>query len=83
MNPAFPLRSPIVCLALVAGVAAQSRPVPAHADLADGQHFAGLPFGAPGFRTQILVDAAAVAPTGVVVLGLRFRADRSSAPSRA
>jgi hypothetical protein len=56
--------------------------VPANAGLADGHHATALPFGVPGFRSQILVDAAAIAPNGAVLTGIRFRADRTSLPLR-
>jgi hypothetical protein len=56
------------------------QPVPAHADLADGHHSTSLPFGRPGFRTQLLVDAAAIAPNGAVLDAVRLRADRTSLP---
>src|SRR5262245_65153667 len=56
------------------------QPLPAHADLAEGQHSLGLPFGVPGFRTQILVDAASIAPTGAVLNSIGFRTDRYVAP---
>lgn len=54
--------------------------VPAHADQVDGHQSVDLPFGRPGFRTQILLDGAAVAPNNAVITELRFRADRASAP---
>ena len=54
--------------------------VPAYANLVDGHVKLGLPFGTPGFRTQILVDAAHVATTGALLNGIRFRVDRSFAP---
>lgn len=54
--------------------------LPAHADLAEGQHGIGLPFGVPGFRTQILISGPAVGANGAVLTGLRFRADRTSTP---
>lgn len=68
-------------LALPAPLAAQfTVPVPANADLAEGQHAAELPFGRAGFRSQIVVDGAAVAVNGAVLSGIRFRADRPSVP---
>lgn len=55
-------------------------PVPGHAPDVDGHDSVALPFGAPGFRTQILVDPSRIGPTGSLIHGLRFRADRASAP---
>jgi hypothetical protein len=81
LRTSLPLRSCTLVLALAASAAAQAvQPVPAHADQADGHHSVGLPFGAPGFRTQFLVAAGAIAPTGAALTGLRFRADRTSLP---
>lgn len=60
--------------------AQQSQPMPPNADLAEAHQSHDLPFGVPGFRTQILVDSTAVAPTSGVITALRFRADRLSAP---
>jgi hypothetical protein len=57
------------------------RALPAHANLADGQHSMDMPFGRAGFRTQILVDSTAVASSGAVLTGVRFRADRWSIPA--
>jgi hypothetical protein len=80
------MRSPsaFVVLATVLGGAslfAQQRVlVPAHADRSEGQTLVIHPFGVPGFRTQILVDGDAIAPTGALLTGLRFRADRTSLP---
>ena len=54
--------------------------LPTHADSVDGHHKHPLPFGMPGFRTQILVDAAAIAPNGALLNGIAFRSDRPSAP---
>ncbi len=78
MNPSLPFLS---LLATAAALAAQAQvAVPTHANDADGHQAVALPFGAPGFRTQILVDAASLAPTQAVITGIRFRADRTSAP---
>jgi hypothetical protein len=60
--------------------AQQVLPLPSHAELADGHHSASMPFGIPGFRTQILVAGSEIAPNGAVLTALRFRADRSSLP---
>lgn len=63
---------------------AQSQlPLPAQANDVDGHHSLSMPFGVPGFRTQILIDADAIAPVGAVLNGIRFRADRGSAPQAA
>ena len=61
-------------------VAQTTRPVPSNAELVDGHHAVELPFGTPGFRTQLLIDATAVATTNAFVTGIRFRADRTSLP---
>ncbi len=53
-------------------------PLPAHADVVDGQRSTYVPFGVPGFRTQILVDAAQIGPNGAVLNSLSFRMDRQS-----
>lgn len=67
-----------------APLAAQNfQSVPAHADAVDGHQSTGLPFGVPGFRTQLLIDAAAIAPTGAALTGMRLRADRPSSPQAA
>jgi hypothetical protein len=39
-----------------------------------------MPFGIPGFRTQIVIDGSAVAPAGAVLTGIQFRGDRPSLP---
>lgn len=67
--------------ALAGGLAAQtSVAVPSHAELTDCHQSVGLPFGAPGFRTQLLVDPTAIAPSGALLTGIRFRVDRPSLP---
>ncbi|HEU4418151.1 MAG TPA: hypothetical protein VFT55_04385 [Planctomycetota bacterium] len=53
-------------------------PVPAHADVVDGHRSSSIPFGSPGFRTQILVDATHIGPNGAVLNSLSFRLDRQS-----
>jgi hypothetical protein len=69
-------------LAAAASLAAQqSVPLPVHAPAVDGHQSASLPFGAPGFRTQLLLDGAVLAPNGALISGLRFRADRLSQPT--
>lgn len=72
--------SPVAVALLAAALPAQFVTVPAKADAADMHQSLGQPFGTPGFRTQILIDAAAIAPNGAQLHGLRFRADRSSIP---
>lgn len=52
--------------------------VPAHADVVDGQRATFIPFGSPGFRTQILVDATQIGPNGATLNSLSFRMDRRS-----
>lgn len=78
MNHSLTPLSVSLLAALAATVRAQDLTIPAHAALTDCHHSAGLPFGAPGFRTQFLVDASAIAPTAAVIDGLRFRVDRST-----
>ena len=68
-------------LVVASDLAAQTaQPVPYHANLVDCHESTALPFGVPGFRTQILIDGSAVAPTGAALLGIRFRSDRPSLP---
>lgn len=70
-----------VAAALASGLTAQTAvAVPAHAEITESHQSLGLPFGAPGFRTQLLVDPAAIAPSGAFLTGIRFRADRLSLP---
>jgi hypothetical protein len=77
----FLLAAAVACGSAAADLRAQQvQPVPSHADLAEGQHDSPMPFGIPGFRTQILVDGSAVAVNGALVSALRFRADRTSLP---
>ncbi len=57
--------------------------VPFHADAVDGHHNLGRPFGTPGFRTQILIEAAQAAPNGAVLSSIQFRADRLLASASA
>ncbi len=52
------------------------QPVPLHADAVDGHRTLLLPFGAPRFRTQILVDAAHIGPNGALLNSISFRPDR-------
>jgi hypothetical protein len=71
-------------LAAAAPLAAQgARQLPAHADAVDGHHAVSLPFGVPGFRTQLLIDGGTLAPNSAVLTGIRFRADRPSLPATA
>ena len=68
-------------LGAAAALAAQNTvSLPAHAGAVDGQHAVVLPFGTPHFRTQLLLDAAAIAPNGAVITALRFRAERGFVP---
>lgn len=78
MNHSLTPLSVSLLAALAATVRAQDLTIPSHAALTDCHHSAGLPFGAPGFRTQFLVEASAVAPNVAVIDGLRFRVDRGS-----
>jgi hypothetical protein len=72
---------PAAIAALAGGLAAQTTgTVPAHAEITESHQSVGLPFGAPGFRTQLLVDPAAIAPSGALLTGIRFRVDRASLP---
>lgn len=50
--------------------------LPRHAGLADANQAHYAPFGFAGQRSQLLIEAAAVASSPSVVTGLRFRADR-------
>ncbi|HEX6812728.1 MAG TPA: hypothetical protein VF384_13965 [Planctomycetota bacterium] len=61
-------------------VAQAFQPLPAFVDVADSNQSLGLPFGKPGFRTQILVDAASFTLTGATLNSISFRADRWLAP---
>jgi hypothetical protein len=67
-------------LLLTTALTAQTQSVPDFADAVDGHHSLDMPFGVPGFRTQIVVDLSTVAANTVVLTGLRFRADRPSSP---
>ena len=79
MNP-IRLSPFVAALAALSPAFAQSVVLPASAAAAEGHQSVGLPFGAPGFRTQILVEATTIAPIGAVLTGLRFRTDRTSLP---
>lgn len=82
----FPLRPSLataVAIALAGQAFAQTGTVPDFADAVDGHHSVALPFGLPGFRTQLLIDAQAIAPTGAVLNAVSFRCDRSSLPATA
>lgn len=69
---------------LLPTLAAQNpKTVPANADVAEGHGGHAMPFGIPGFRTQLLVDASAFSVGGALLTGIRFRADRSSLPASA
>lgn len=76
----FP-RVPAAWLVFTAALCGQQmRPIPPHAQIADGHESTELPFGAPGFRTQILVPTRDLAVTGGTIHALRMRVDRPSAP---
>lgn len=79
MNP-IRLSPFVAALAALSPAFAQSVTLPASAVGAEGHQSVGLPFGAPGFRTQILIEATTIAPNGAVLTGLRFRTDRTSLP---
>lgn len=57
--------------------------LPAAAANAEGISLDGGSFGSIAFRTQIVVDAAAIAPGGAFLTGIRFRADRTVGPQAA
>lgn len=69
----------VVSLFAVPALAQTYRPLPDHADVVDGHGYSTLPFGGPSFRTQILVDGAALATNGAILQGIAFRADRAYA----
>lgn len=71
------IRSAAVLTAALPAVA-QTITLPAHAAAIESQQTATLPFGLQAFRTQLLVEAAALAPSAGVITGLRFRADRTA-----
>lgn len=76
--------SVLFAAALAAASLAQTQvAVPSHAADVDGHQSLGLPFGVPGFRSQILVAGSTIAPNVAVLTGLRLRADRPSAPQSA
>lgn len=60
--------------------AQMTRTVPAHAEGAECQHGNYQLLASQSFRSQLLYDAAAVAPNGALLTGMRFRADRGSLP---
>lgn len=81
MRPILPVLL-LVPAALLSPAAAQTtKPLPHNAEVAEGHHGTSLPFGSPGFRTQLLIDAANVGSVGALLTGVRFRADRSSLPA--
>jgi hypothetical protein len=66
---------------LAAATSAQStNTLPPHAEITDCHQSLGLPFGAPGFRTQLLVEPTAIATSAALLTGIRFRVDRPSLP---
>jgi hypothetical protein len=70
----------VLAIAAAALPAQTTRTLPVYADAVDGHASLGLPFGTPGFRTQIVVDGNSLAPNGAVLNGISFRADRWLAP---
>jgi hypothetical protein len=66
---------------LAATATAQHRWVPAHAAFADGDRSVAVPAATFGFRWQILVDAAAIAPNGAMLSGIAFRSDEDPTQS--
>jgi hypothetical protein len=70
---------PVLASAALVGasLATQTQlPLPHHADVVEGHHSLAQPFGTPGFRTQILVDAQSIAPNGALLNSVAFRRDR-------
>jgi hypothetical protein len=82
-NPALrvPLLACLGGLLPLGGLSAQSSLVlPAQAAAVDGHQMTGVTLGMVAFRTQLLVDAAAIGPNGAFLNGIRLRGDRGSAP---
>lgn len=80
MHPSLAIGA-AVAGALATPLVAQSfQAVPHYADTVDGHQSLGLPFGKPGFRSQILVEGAAIAASGGILTSVSFRADRWLAP---
>lgn len=75
----FPTHRALVPCFLSAAAIAQAATIdlPRHAGLADANQVHYAPFGYAGQRSQLLIDASAVASSTSVVTGLRFRADRT------
>jgi hypothetical protein len=84
-HPPIRTLSAVAAIAAAAGalVAQSTVQVPAKAAVTECHSALELPFGRPQFRTQLLVDAAAIAPTLAVLSGLRFRVDRTALPRAA
>lgn len=69
------------CFGLATVLVAQSSVVvPGSAAVSEGFSLAGVTGGSFAFRTQILVDASALAASGAQLTGLRLRADRTVGP---
>jgi hypothetical protein len=68
----------LLCATLPAVSAQTSVTIPSRYDTAPGNSTLRLPFGLPGFRTQLLVDAAAIAPNGAQLTHLRLRTNRGA-----
>jgi hypothetical protein len=83
MRPTLPIPLLVLSALVPVAVAQATKPMPSFAEVAEGHQGTSLPFGIPGFRTQLLLDAASVGPTGALLTGIRFRADRSSLPATA
>jgi hypothetical protein len=79
------MKTRFLLFAAVAGaLCAQSAvDVPFHAAATECNESLALPFGYEAFRTQLLVDPAAIAPNGAVLTSLRFRVDRYALPRAA
>jgi len=77
----MPIRSSLRSAAVLAAAlpaVAQTVTLPTHAAAIESQQTATLPFGLQAFRTQLLVEGSAIAPSVGVITGLRFRADRTA-----
>lgn len=84
MSSRHVVRSFFVAVVSAASLAAQSSvDLPASASGSEGISLAGVTLGSFAFRTQIVVDAAAIAPGGAMLTGLRLRADRTVGPQPA
>lgn len=82
MNHVTPLPT-LAAFGLALGPAAQASSqspvvIPAAVSAIPGNHVHAFPFGSQGFRTQLLVDASAVAVNGGTITGIRFRTNRGA-----